>query len=95
MNITYLKVILSLITNPNPNNIYHLNDPNTKVPITPNKNKKRNNKEPIHHIYLINIIISYTSYNTLIPITIYPHYLISYNTYLRYIYKVSPGVSKI
>ena len=78
MNITYLKVILSLITililihnentyqshpptkqnkvhnitNPNPNNIYHLNDPNTKVPITntplPNKNKKRNNKEPIH-----------------------------------------------
>ena len=77
MNITYLKVILSLITililihnentyqspphkqnkvhnitNPNPNNIYHPNDPNTKVPITntplPNKNKKRNNKEPIH-----------------------------------------------
>lgn len=49
MNITYLKVTLSLITNPN--NIYHLNDPNTKVPITntplPNK-KKRNNKEPIH-----------------------------------------------
>ena len=41
-----------LITKPNPNNnIYHLNDPNTKVPITnppPNKNKKRNNKEPIH-----------------------------------------------
>lgn len=40
------------ITNPNPNNIYHLNDPNTKVPITntplPNQNKKRNNKEPIH-----------------------------------------------
>ena len=40
------------ITNPNPNNIYHPNDPNTKVPITntllPNKNKKRNNKEPIH-----------------------------------------------
>lgn len=71
MNITYLKVILSLIlihnentyqSHPNkqnkvhnitnPNNIYHLNDPNTKVPITntplPNKNKKRNNKEPIH-----------------------------------------------
>ena len=39
-----------LITNPNPNNIYHLNDPNTKVPITntPQTKKKRNNKEPIH-----------------------------------------------
>lgn len=74
MNITYLKVILSLITililihnipipppnkqnkvplitNPNPNNIYHLNDPNTKVPITntpQNKNKKR---EIIKNLY--------------------------------------------
>lgn len=70
MNITYLKVILSLITililihnenthqshphkqnkvhnitNPNPNNIYHLNDPNTKVPITNTPLPKQKQKE--------------------------------------------------
>lgn len=32
------------ITNPNPNNIYHLNDPNTKVPIT-NTLPKQKQKE--------------------------------------------------
>lgn len=119
MNITYLKVILSLITililihneythqsppnkqnkvhnitNPNPNNIHHLNDPNTKAPITNTPQQTKTKREIIYtntiHNTHINIIISYTLYNTLIP-----SLLISYNTYLRYIYKVSPGVSKI
>lgn len=76
MNITYLKVILSLITililihnentyqsppnkqnkvhnitNPNPNNIYHLNDPNTKVPIT-NTPQTKTKREIIKNLYI-------------------------------------------
>lgn len=56
------KVPLITNPNPNPNNIYHLNDPNTKVPITntltpPQQNKKRNNNlytKGIHNTYIPN-----------------------------------------
>lgn len=49
------------ITNPNPNNIYHPNDPNTKVPITNTPSQTKTKREIIKNLYTKGI------HNTYIP----------------------------